>query len=48
MTYLRNALCLLLVVIVPGIRGYFVTIEAHSEECFFDKVCNQRFFVLDS
>ena len=44
MTYLRNALCLLLVVIVPGIRGYFVTIEAHSEECFFDKVCNQRFF----
>ena len=27
-----------LVTLLNGCRGYFVTVDAHAEECFFDKV----------
>ena len=30
--------CFLVVLAIPSSRAYFVTIEAHAEECFFDKV----------
>jgi len=35
---LGNVLCLLLLVGVPAGHAYFVTVDAHSEECFFDNV----------
>jgi len=33
-----NALCLIFVCFLHYSNGYFVTIDAHAEECFFDKV----------
>lgn len=31
-------ICLVVLLgLVESIRGYFVTVDAHSEECFFDR-----------
>ena len=32
--------CLLLslLLVLPAVRGYFVSVDAHAEECFFDRV----------
>lgn len=30
--------CVFLIVSVVSVRGYFITVDAHAEECFFDKV----------
>ncbi|XP_018402966.1 PREDICTED: transmembrane emp24 domain-containing protein-like [Cyphomyrmex costatus] len=30
--------CLLLVLSIVNVRCYFITVDAHAEECFFDKV----------
>lgn len=32
--------CLLLglMLALPAVRGYFVSVDAHAEECFFDRV----------
>ncbi|KAL1454249.1 hypothetical protein WDU94_010522 [Cyamophila willieti] len=33
-----SSVCLTLSILLKPIHGYFVTVDAHSEECFFDKV----------
>lgn len=33
-----TSLALCLVWLLPSVHGYFVNVDAHAEECFFDKV----------
>ena len=33
-----NLLCLALAVLASHAKAYFITVDAHAEECFFDKV----------
>lgn len=35
-----SKICLIvcLVCLCPSVRGYFTNVDAHAEECFFDKV----------
>ncbi|KAF5280726.1 hypothetical protein FQA39_LY18009 [Lamprigera yunnana] len=35
---MKSLIFLLLITVVTPIYGYFVTVDAHAEECFFDKV----------
>lgn len=30
--------CLFIIALLPFIKCYFVNVDAHAEECFFDKV----------
>lgn len=30
--------CVFLAVSIVSVRCYFITVDAHAEECFFDKV----------
>lgn len=38
MAMIRVCWVLCLVWLFPSARGYFVNVDAHAEECFFDKV----------